>query len=229
MNRPLFLILLVASLIWIKPAFADTKTLICDGYSQYPDGRKGGAAKTALIFDLKKRLVYMKEDGEGHIMTDSTDFRIAWRSPETANRLTRSEGQFSTVTMSGREFYTYQIGGGGWTNIYENCRETSPKITTSEIKMIFACEVQSNNKRLTYVIENIPNSTNRFKQTLFKIDGKISIVDDTWTGRTTTDSIILTYDRDRRYALHVSGSGGQVAALLLKDNSVSGSGYCRLD
>ena len=226
--RALISIFLPALLmIYADTARAYTIYLICDGYSQYSDGIKGAPAKTALIFDLSGRTVQMKEDAEKHMITDQSEARIAWRSPETPNRLTRSEGQFSIITMTGREFYRYIAGSGGWTNHYENCKETSPVVSTVPSKLKFSCEIKTGKQTVSYQLES-GDGLNSLKEISYIVDGRRIKTYNTWTARNTSDGIKLVYDQDSRYSLSLFKSGGVVTALFLRDVSVIGNGYCVL-
>lgn len=122
-KHALALIVLLSS----APASADVVYLLCEGHARYSNGRITDVDVTAVVFDLDRRVAFFKEDGEAFPITEVSPTRIAWRNPKTANRLTSSEGQFSPVSMSGREFYRYNDGRGSWTNYFENCRKVNPR------------------------------------------------------------------------------------------------------
>ena len=108
-------------------ALADVVYLLCEGHARYSNGRITEVDVTAVVFDFDRNVAFFKEDGEAFPLTEVSPTRIAWRNPNTPNRLTSSEGQFSPVSMSGREFYRYNDGRGSWTNYFENCRKVNPR------------------------------------------------------------------------------------------------------
>lgn len=212
----LFVLFLTAS---SPPARAEVVYLVCDGYAQYSDGQRGGIARNALIFDFNKRLVFMKEDGEGHPMTSVTESRIAWRNPDTPNRLTSSEGQFSTVTMSGREFYTIRGDGRGWTNHFENCKRTKPGITQSD-KIRFMCNMNVNNKSVTYRFETYDAQS--VTETMYIVNGKSETTFNNWRLSFHSDAMTLIYSNDPRYRLEITRG----SATLIRNGTIIGSGRC---
>lgn len=200
-------------------AIAEVVYLVCDGYAKYSDGSRGGTDKNALILDFDRRLVFMKEDGEGHPMTSVSESRIAWKNPETPGRLTSSEGQFSPITMSGREFYTYRSGGGGWTNYFENCQRKKPGFSQSSDAKIM-CNLLVNGKSVSYHF-SVDNAFS-FTETLYVVNGKSTYSNTKWLVNNNGGSVTLTYSKDTNYSIEVI----KQQATLHKRGQVIGYGLC---
>lgn len=222
MRKVYLLISAVFAIFACSPARADVIYLVCSGYAHYTTGHKTERDSVALIFDFDRRLVFLKEDAEGLPMTSVSDSRVAWKSPDTPGRLTESEGQFSTVSMSGREFYKYRSGGGGWTNYYENCQRRNPGFSSQSNDPKIICNLSVNGKAVSYHFS--AGSDTSFTETLYVVNGKSTSSYAKWLVSNNPGSVTLTYSKDTNYSIEVSNR----QAALYKRGQVIGYGSCDL-